>query len=153
MAGMRATMRAEGQGNAAKFKVIDPRAVDAGGKGVQVYDAKQATEAIAEMDAINAAIDVAEAAAEAKGGPKLVVKLGKATLTGSGLGYKGQIMGGYVADFEAIIAFFGASPDSEGVKAFNAAKSRMHATWQEYGDLAVGAITKSGEPKPQGKGK
>jgi len=86
-------------------------------------------------------------------GVKMTIKNGKATLSASGLGYKGILLGGYAADLEALIAYFGSPADSRAAKDFAANRAKLCASWQAYGDLPVGATLPDGTTKPAPKGR
>lgn len=108
------------------------------------------------MDLLNSENEKAAAAVEteaASTGPKLTVKNGKATISASGLGYKGQLFGGFADDFEAMFAFFGSPADSPARKAYDAIRSKLCQSWQAYGDLPVGATLPDGSTKPAPKGR
>ena len=130
-----------------KWRVTDPRE----GKGVTTC--KSYDEANAILEATNEEI-VADmlAAKPGKGGkPGIIVKNGKATITAAGLGYKGMLFGGYVADWTALLDYFGASPESQGRRDFESVKDQLCADWKAYADIEAGAILPSGEPKPVGR--
>lgn len=131
-------------------KVTLPAPVTVAGKeyaaGVHKFETASAA-----MEFNNAAQDAYDQAAreeETKGGLKLTTSKGKFTVTGSGLGYKGQIFSGFIADFEALADWLGSPADSPGRKAFNAKKDQILATWQTYSELPVGAALPDGSTKP-----
>ena len=134
------TMIARLTGDGGKIKLLDPRP----GKGVQVFEKRDMEHAMEVCDAVNAEIAAVGATAPAA---TMKVKGGKATVYVPEHGYKGQLFSGYAADFEALIAYFGASPESQGVSDFAEIRPYICASWQAFGDLAVGATLPDGSVK------
>lgn len=130
-----------------KMKVTDPRTGH-----IETFDAKAFQQGAERAAAIDAEIEADEAkaatTAASSAGPKLSVKGGKATISQSGLGYKGILFGGYRADFEALMGYFGAPETSQAAKDYEANKDKLVATWQAYGNLPVGATLPDGSEKP-----
>jgi len=129
------------QNDKGKWKVVDPRE----GKGVSSFD--KVEQAVDLFNAVNAEIAAESVAVAAAAGPNISVSNGKAILGLPGLGFKGMVFSGYVADWDGMFTAFGTPPDAPIRAAIDAVRPKLVETWQAYRAIPVGATLPDGSTK------